>query len=142
TAGVTVEVQTRRVNAAADVQYTHGVGWGSALDSDVLSGVAHAGVKVAPGLSIDAGGIASRVRTDGFSGALPINDSYTSQVWSGYIGPSYTTKVSDLDLRASYRLAYARVDDDVELNVPGAVTNGAFVDSWSHSLAGSVGFAP
>ena len=142
TAGVTVEVQTQRLQASADMQYTHSFGWGSALDSDVLSGVANGSVKLARGLSLDAGGIASRIRTDGFSGAATVNNSYTSQIWAGYIGPSYTTRIGDFDVRGSYRLNYARVDDDVELNVPGAVQNGAFVDSWSHNLAGSVGFAP
>ncbi|WHO37607.1 hypothetical protein PMI04_013650 [Sphingobium sp. AP49] len=142
TAGVTVEVQTQRVDASANLQYTHSFGWGSALDSDVLSGVAQAGVKVTRGLTLQAGGIASRVRTDGYSGAATIGTEYTSQVWAGYIGPTYTTRLGDFDVRGAYRLGYARVDDDVELNAPGAVNNGGFSDSWSQSLNGSIGFAP
>ena len=130
TAGVTVEVQTRRLNAAADVQYMHSFGWGHATDSDVLSGIANAGYKLTPELTLQAGGIASRVRTDGYSGAAAIDNRFTSQIWGGYIGPSYATKVGDLDIKASYRLGYARVDDDVDVNAPGAaIANGSFAQS-------------
>ncbi|WP_313737767.1 hypothetical protein [Sphingobium yanoikuyae] len=143
TAGVTVEVQTRRLNAAADVQYMHSFGWGHATDSDVLSGIANAGYKLTPELTLQAGGIASRVRTDGYSGAAAIDNRYTSQIWGGYIGPSYATKVGDLDIKASYRLGYARVDDDVDVNAPdAAIANGSFAQSWTHDLNGSIGFSP
>lgn len=143
TAGVTAEVQNRRVEAAIDLQYNHSFGWGSrASDQDVLSGIANANIKVARGLSFQTGGLATRVRTDGLSGALAQRDTYTSQVWAAYAGPSYTTQIGDLNLNASYRLGYARVDDDVDLNNANAQPDGSFADSWTHSLLGSVGFSP
>lgn len=143
TAGITAEVRNRRVEATIDAQYNHSFGWGSqATDQDVISGIAHAQVNVARGLSIQTGGIASRVRTDGLSGASTLNNSYTSQVYAGYIGPSYTTRIGDLAVNASYRLGYSRVEDDVNVDLPGAVPIGSFADSWSHSLMGSVGFGP
>lgn len=76
TAGVTAQVQTRRVEAAVDLQYNHSFSWSNQIgDQDVLSGIANATVNVARGLSIHTGGLASRVRTDGLSGASTLNDS-------------------------------------------------------------------
>ncbi|MCI4588997.1 hypothetical protein MOK15_02605 [Sphingobium sp. BYY-5] len=143
TAGVTAEVRTRRVEAVVDAQYVHSFGWGSqATDQDVISGIASARVNLTRGLSLNAGGLATRVRTDGLSGAATLNNSFTSQVYAGYIGPSYTTQVGDFSVNGSYRLGYARVEDDTGADFPGALPSGSFADSWSHSLRGSVGFAP
>lgn len=143
TAGVTAEVHNRRVEAVIDAQYNHSFSWSSqAPDQDVLSGVISTRVNLARGLSLNAGGLATRVRTDGFSGAAALNNSYTSQVYAGYIGPSYTTQLGDFTVNASYQLGYARVEDDVDSDLAGAQPDGAFADSWSHSLRGSVGFAP
>lgn len=142
TAGITAEVQTRRVEAAADLQYNHSFGWGPATDQDVLSGIAHANVNVARGLSLQSGALASRVRTDGLSGATTQRDSYTSQVWSAYVGPSYTTQLGDFNVNASYRLGYARVDDSTSQNDVNGQSIGSFADSWTHSVLGSIGFHP
>lgn len=143
TAGVTAEVQNRRVEAAVDLQYNHSFGWSSqAVDQDVLSGFGHATINVARGLGIQAGGLATRVRTDGLSGASTQRDTYTSQVWSGYVGPSYTTQLGDFNVNAGYRLGYARVDDSVGQNSVQGQSGGSFADSWTHSLNGSVGFSP
>lgn len=143
TAGVTASVQTRRVEASADVQYNHSFGWGSqATDQDVLSGILNANVKLARGLSFSGGGLASRVRTDGIGGATVARDSYSSQVWAAYGGPSYTTQIGDISLNAGYQLGYARVDDATDRNAPGLPSGNAFADSWTHNLTGSIGFAP
>ncbi|NWK95577.1 hypothetical protein DM806_07815 [Sphingobium lactosutens] len=143
TAGVTAEVRNRRVEATIDAQYNHSFGWGSqATDQDVISGILSTRVNVARGLSLNAGGLATRVRTDGLSGATALNDSFTSQVYAGYVGPSYTTQLGDFTVNGSYRLGYARVEDDVNSDIPGALPSGSFADSWSHNLLGSVGFAP
>ncbi|RJG57247.1 hypothetical protein D0Z70_03290 [Sphingobium terrigena] len=139
TAGLTAEVQNRRVEAVIDLQYNHSFSWSKqAPDQDVLSGIASANVNLARGLSLHTGGMASRVRTDGLSGASTLNDSYTSQVYAGYIGPAYTTQIGDITVNGSYRLGYARVEDDTDSNL----ASGSFADSWTHSLTGSVGFAP
>jgi hypothetical protein len=142
-AGVTADIQTRRFEVVADVRYDHSFGWGrQATDSDVISGILQGQVNLARGLSLNAGALASRVRTDGFSGPVVRNDNLTSQLYSGYIGPSYATKVGDFDVAASYRLGYTRIDDDVTLAFPGAPSGGSFDQSWTHSVGASVGFAP
>ncbi|MET0372189.1 MAG: hypothetical protein ABW039_12535 [Sphingobium sp.] len=142
-AGLTAEIENSRVEASLDLEYNHSFSWDKdAPDQDVISGIGHASVHVAPGLSIVTGGIASRVRTDGHSGAATLGDSYTSQVYSGYVGPAYATKVGDVDVAASYRLGYARVEDDVSGSYPGAPAGGSFADSWTHSVTASVGVTP
>lgn len=143
TARVTAQVQSRRVEAVVDLQYNHSFGWNSQTpDQDAISGILSTQVNLARGLSLHAGALATRVRTDGLSGATPFNDSYNSQVYAGYIGPSYATQVGDINLNASYRLGYARVEDNTNADFPGALPIGAFADSWTHNLMGSVGFAP
>ena len=144
TAGVTAEVQSRRVEATIDVQYNHSFSWNDQIsDQDVLSGILTTRVNLARGLTLNAGGLATRVHTDGLSGGPVFNgDSYVSQVYAGYVGPSYTTQLGDFTLNGSYQLGYSRVDDSVGSNVTGGQPNGTFADSWSHNLMGSVGFAP
>ncbi|PJG49179.1 hypothetical protein CAF53_13830 [Sphingobium sp. LB126] len=143
TAGVTAGIQTRRMEASADLQYAHSFGWGGDLgDQDIISGIVSGRYSVARGLTLNAGGLATRVRTDGLSGASVRNDGYSSQVYAGYVGPSYTTRLGDLDLGASYRLGYARVEDDVNVDFPGAPRGSSFADSTTHDLMGSVGVGP
>jgi hypothetical protein len=144
TAGFTADIRSRRVEAAVDLQYNHSFGWGrQATDQDVISGIANANINLARGLSLQSGGLASRVRTDGLTGASPQRNSFTSQVWAGYVGPSYTTQVGDINLNASYRLGYTRVNDDADGDFVGAQQpSGSFADSFTHSLTGSVGFSP
>nr|WP_152639798.1 hypothetical protein [Sphingobium bisphenolivorans] len=140
TAGVTASVQTRRLEVGADVQYNHSFGWGEQLsDQDVISGIVAGRLAVAPGLALNAGAMATRVRTDGLSGAAVRNDDLTSQVYAAYFGPSYAGRVGDLNVNASYRLGYARVDDDVNV---GPFRGGGFAESWTHDLMGSVGVSP
>ena len=143
TAGVTASVQTRRLEAAADVQYAHSFGWGENLsDQDIISGIVSGQYALARGLTLNAGGLATRVRTDGFSGASVRNNGYSSQVYAGYVGPSYVTRLGDLDVSASYRLGYARVEDDVNVDFPGAPLGRGFAESTTHDLMGSVGVRP
>ena len=71
TAGLTAQLQTRRVEAVADVQYNHSFGWGrEASDQDVISGIVSGQYLVSHGLTLNAGALATRIRTDGLSGAV------------------------------------------------------------------------
>lgn len=143
TAGVTASIQTRRMEASADLQYAHSFGWGDQLsDQDIISGIVSGQYGLARGLTLNAGGLATRVRTDGLSGASVRNDGFSSQVYAGYVGPSYATRLGDLDIQASYRLGYARVEDDVNVDFPGAPRGSSFADSTTHDLTGSVGVRP
>ena len=143
TAGVTAQFQSRRVEAAIDVQYSHLFGWSDDFaDQDVISGIVSGRINVARGLAIDAGALGTRARTDGYSGASTFGSSATSQVYAGYVGPTYADKLGIFDVTAAYRLGYARVEDNLNRDFPGAQRGGSFDDSWSHMLTGSVGVGP
>lgn len=141
-AGVTANVRTRRMEVMADVQYNRSFSWGRESDQDVISGIVAGQYGVSRGLTLNAGALGARVRGDGFAGAATLNNSDSSQVYAAYIGPSYVTRAGDLDIQASYRLGYARVEDDVNAGFAGAPPDGAYTTGVTHDLTGSVGVAP
>lgn len=144
--GVDASLSRPRVEGTASLRYEHQFGWGSrAADSDIFSGLAAARYSVIPGtLSIEGAALATRVRTDGYSGAsgslLGAGDA-TTHVWALYAGPTLTTHVRDLSVTAAYRIGYSRIDDDPNITV-GGVPVGAFDESVYHVLTGSVGMNP
>lgn len=145
-AGVDATISTQRVEARADLRYEHQFGWGrNAEDQDIISGLATAGVKVARDVTLEAGALGTRVRVDGLNGANNSfgSDGYSSQVYSAYVGPTLATRVGELDVSASYRLGYTRVEDDATVTVPGgALALSSAGDSIYHSAALSVGMRP
>ncbi|SCW44428.1 uncharacterized protein, PEP-CTERM system associated [Sphingobium faniae] len=143
TAGVTAQFQSRRVEAVADVQYSHLFGWGGDFaDQDIISGIVSGRINLARGLAFDAGALGTRARTDGYSGASSFGGGYSSQVYAAYAGPSYADRLGIFDVTAAYRLGYARVEENSGYDFPGAQDGRSFDDSWSHMLTGSVGVAP
>ncbi|HEX7852057.1 MAG TPA: hypothetical protein VF485_20160, partial [Sphingomonas sp.] len=71
-AGVDASVETRRVSVNLSARYEHQFAWDkNSGDADVVTGLANAQVRVARGLSLDAGGIATRSRND-IRGAAPV----------------------------------------------------------------------
>src|SRR3546814_8866470 len=80
---------------------------------DVHQGLARAAVKVGQALTIEGGALATRARSDirgsaaGFDG--PQIDNVT-QVYAFYVGPSFATRAGPVDLTASYRLGYVKVE--------------------------------
>ena len=71
-AGVDASVETRRVSVNLSARYEHQFAWDkNSGDADVVTGLANAQVRVTRGLSLDAGGIATRSRND-IRGAAPV----------------------------------------------------------------------
>lgn len=144
--GLDASATGARAEGTVSLRYEHQFGWGSrAADSDIVSGLAAARYSVIPGaLSVEGGALATRVRTDGYSGAsgslLGAGDA-TTHVWALYAGPTLTTHVRDLSVNAAYRIGYTRIDDDPNLTV-GGIPIGAFDESVYHVLTGSVGMSP
>lgn len=144
--GVDASVSGARAEGTVSLRYEHQFGWGlRAADSDILSGLAAARYSLIPGtLSIESGALATRIRTDGYSGAsgslLGTGDA-TTHVWALYAGPTLTTHVRDLSVTAAYRIGYTRIDDDPNITF-GGVPVGAFDESVYHVLTGSVGMKP
>ncbi|MBB6122752.1 hypothetical protein [Sphingobium subterraneum] len=142
-AGVSANIATRRAEAQIDVQYEHQFGWNRATpDQDVLSGIASARYSLIPDkLSIEGGALATRARTDGFNlGNGASAGSSTTQVYSAYVGPTFTSRIGEFSVNAAYRLGYARVEDDVNFAGPSGL--GAFSDSVFQSATASIGMQP
>lgn len=145
--GVDAAAAGPRAEVQASIRYEHQFGWGShAPDSDIISGLASARYSIVPDtLSLEGGALATRVRTDGFSGAggsLITAGDATTHVYSLYAGPTLTTHVGDVSVNAAYRIGYSRVEDDVNLAVGGVPVLGIFDESVYHSVTGSVGMQP
>ncbi len=145
--GVDTSIQTRRAEAQMNVRYERVIGYdGSVPDQDNVSGIARGSVKIARGLSLEAGGIATRSRIDSRGTAantfFPTTDNVT-QVYSVYTGPTYSGRVGALDVNASYRAGYTKVDSEDTGPLPaGQRPISTFDESVSHSAAVSVGMQP
>ncbi len=145
--GVDGAVTSRRTEAQVSLRYEHQFGWNSSTpDQDILSGIARARYQIVPGaLSIEGGGIATRVRTDGLysaTGSLANAGDATSEIYSFFVGPTFNKQIGDLSVGAAYRFGYTRVEDDVSFTTPGTVRLGAYDDSYFHSFSASVGQKP
>lgn len=139
-AGVDGQMVTRRVAASFGYRYERRIGInGDVPDEDVHSGIAQVHAQVIPGaVSFDAGGLATR--TGGTGRAVGVDDLDSgAQFYSAYAGPTLSTRVGPVAVKAAYRLGYVNVDDDSLAG--GASPEGDF-DSTIHLATASVGMAP
>ena len=147
-AGIETSIQTRQAEAQVNLRYERRFFYQDDIgDDDILSGLARASVQIVPNtLAIEAGGIATRSRVD-LRGEAPTNtvgniDNVT-QVYSIYAGPSLSTNIGALDVNASYRVGYTKVEsEDTGILPPGQLPIDIFDDSVSHSASASVGMQP
>lgn len=144
-AGVDVGVDTRRVSVNIAARYEHQFTYDSqSSDSDIVTGLANARFRVARGLSIDAGGIATRTRND-IRGSAPSffgNDNRNvSSVYSAYVGPSFATGRGPIFVNGGYRFAYTKVTEPGPTGVaPGSPRLDYYDDSRIHLATLSTGF--
>jgi len=133
-------------SAAFSVRYERRFGWGKADDHDFVSGIGRGNIAVAPGVQIEAGGLAMRMRVHDNGGPvlsqLGANDT-VAQVYSVYGGPVVQTQAGDLGVSASYRLGYSRMDrPDANLVTPTGPVTDIFDESITHSAEARAGFKP
>ena len=147
-AGVNASIDTRNASATVDYRYQHLFGWGRGTDDqDIHTGLARGRIGLIPDLvTLEGGALATRSRTD-IRGAAPqllIGDqSNLSQVYGLYVGPTLATHAGDLDIAASYRFGYVRVDDATDLRLAaGQPRLDAYSSSTNHTLTASVGARP
>lgn len=144
-AGVDVGVDTRRVSVNIAARYEHQFTYDSrSSDSDIVTGLANAQLRIARGLSIEAGGIATRTRND-IRGAAPVffgnDDRNVSSVYSAYVGPSIATGRGPIFLNGSYRFGYTKVTEPGPTGVaPGSPRLDYYDDSKIHMATASTGF--
>lgn len=147
-AGVDAAVSGRHSTASASLRYAREIGYGNAVDSDTMSGIARASVGlVRRGITLEAGGLASRTSVDerGFNpiGQIGGNENATSQIYSVYAGPSIQTRSGRAEISGAYRLGYTRVESpDGIVTAPGQQPVDFFDASTTHNAALRIGVAP
>jgi hypothetical protein len=146
-AGVDVSVTGPRAQAQVNYRYEHRFGWGkNQQDEDIHSGLARASYAVVPNLlSIDAGALATRTRSDIRGDAPSIltgNSDNITQVYSVYGGPTLSTRAGPVEVNAAYRLAYTAVKDNDFIPAAGQPSLGGYDDSIAHLATVSAGMAP
>lgn len=145
TVGVDARLRNRSTEIQANLAYQHQFTWtGDTSDSDVVSGLARARTTVGRDLHLEAGGLATRVRTDGFTGANGglATPGSRSHVYSAYAGPTYAGRIGNVDVNAAYRLGYNRIDGGFDTALSGAPGLDSFDESVTHYATASVGVQP
>ncbi len=138
---------TGRNNAlSASVRYQKQIGWGRATNGDVISGVARGYTTIAPGLTVEAGALATQTSVDNdgaaLSGGLVPAKSRTN-IYSVYGGPSFKTRAGDVDFSADYRAGYTKVDQpNSYVATPGAAATDIFDHSVTQVADLEAGVAP
>lgn len=144
-AGIDASIQTQRVELQLSYKYEHRFAWDDALaDDSVHSGIARGAIRLAPGLSLEGGAIATRARTDirgAVAGNTVGNQRNVSQIYSGYLGPTLVTKIGDVTTNAAYRFGYTKAEASNTLTgVPGGQARlDAYDDARSHMATVSAG---
>ena len=146
-AGVDATVQGRNNGGSVSIRYEYNIGYGDAVDSDTISGVARGYASVVPQvLTVEAGALAARTRVDGNGGATLnplIDEDSESNIYSVYAGPTLATRAGDVDINAAYRIGYTRVDSpDALVLAPGAEPVDIFDDSLVQTASARVGTRP
>lgn len=111
--GVDAIVQSQRVQVQASYRYERRIGYDARLaDTDIHTGLAQVAVQVAKPLTIEAGGLATRTRSDirgAAPGILQGNVSNISQLYAVYAGPTFGSHIGNLGISGGYRYGYTKV---------------------------------
>lgn len=145
--GVDTSIYTRRIRGQLSARYERQISWQDGeSDQDYISALANVSGIIAPGLTWEAGGIATRTRIDA-AGSVPNNfvgiTENVSRVYSAYTGPTLATNIGEMNVSAGYRFGYTRVEsaDNGAVN-PGLNPVDIFDDSMNHAASLSFGMQP
>jgi hypothetical protein len=149
-AGVDVSAAGHYSAASASVRYERHFGEsGGVRDSDTISGIARASLALVPrAVTIEAGGLAARDSIDShggtFGGAFANAAGRTSEIYSGYIGPSVETQAGDLQVEGHYRFGYTKVTEpgSVVVGTTGVTPVDLADESTTHNAQARIGFRP
>jgi hypothetical protein len=122
-AGVDARTSTRTVDAQVSYRYERRIAWEDDIgDEDVHTGLAAVRAELVPNtLTMNAGALATRARADGrgpIFGFGNVDSVNQVDVYSVYAGPDYSSSHGPLDVAASYRLGYVKVDDHSLAGLP------------------------
>lgn len=149
--GADATIQKKRVQAQISYRYERRFETSGNLSaSDVHSGLAAARYNVNRNVTLEAGALATRARTD-FDNDVPglafADSSNLSQVYATYGGATLNGRSGPVTLNASYRLGYVAVDTNDDRVFFGGPTASArrldrYNDSISQQLTASAGMSP
>ncbi|WP_338045382.1 preprotein translocase subunit YajC [Novosphingobium kaempferiae] len=146
-AGIDASIQGRNNGASASVRYQRQFGWGKrAGDGDAISGLVRGYATVVPGVTVEAGALASQVNVENGGAALAagtLSGNGKTTVYSAYAGPSVATRAGDLAIAGNYRFGYTKVDQSNSARdaQTGAAAD-VFDESTVHMADIQAGFAP
>ncbi|MEL7518657.1 MAG: preprotein translocase subunit YajC [Pseudomonadota bacterium] len=113
-AGVDTTIQGRNSVASVSVRYERNIGYGDAVDTDAISGVARGSLAIVPrAVTFEAGALASRARIDGGGGVSSnplVAEDQTSDIYSLYAGPTIATRAGAVDIKGSAFVGYNRIE--------------------------------
>ncbi len=143
-AGIDASVQTRRTQVQVSYRYERRFSYQKKVgDDDIHSGLARVQISLAPGVSLEGGAIATRVRSDirgAAPGNLAGNVDNISQVYSAYVGPTFASHVGPVGVQANYRFGYTKAEAPGTTGVAaGSPKLDAFDQSTSHVVNVSAG---
>ncbi len=146
-AGIDAAITGPRAEAQVSYRYERRIGWNEDLgDQDIHSGLARAAVRLAPGLSLEAGGLATRTRSDirgAAPGLLTGDADNISQLYTVYAGPSILRQKGALTVGADYRIGYTKVETPTfGVVAPGVPRLDYYDDSLNHLAAARASLAP
>jgi uncharacterized protein (PEP-CTERM system associated) len=146
-AGVDILFDGRSLQGQIDYQYNHYFSWSKHYqDTDLHQGLARLDYQIAPGLTLDGSGIATRTRGSlnrASPGLLNGDFDNTNQVYGVSVGPTYAGHLGDFDVNADYRFGWAKSTDGtgIDLGPGSAVLSNNFTDT-SHTAGASIGQRP
>ncbi len=136
-AGIDTNIQGRNSGFSVSLRYERNIGYGDQVDSDAVSGIARGSLAIIPqALALEAGALASRTRIDnggGVSSNPLVAEDLTSQIYSVYAGPSLATRAGNVDLTATARVGYNRLETDNALQGEDGTALDAFDESVTYS---------
>ncbi len=142
-AGVDANVQGRNSAASVSLRYERNIGYGDAIDTDTISGVARGSLAIVPNsVTLEAGALASRTRIDGGGGVSNnplIAQNAAGQIYSVYAGPSIATASGDIDIAANARIGYNRVEAGEAVVNPAGNAVDIFDDSVVYAANARIG---
>ncbi len=146
-AGVDAAIETQRVSGQISYRYERRFAWDDDVgDNDIHSGLARVNAKLTKALSFEAGGIATRTRSDirgAAPGLLVGNIDNVSQVYAVYGGPTLTTNAGPVAFNANYRLGYTKVETPTFADTSvGAQRLDYYDDSIGHTVNANASIAP
>jgi hypothetical protein len=146
-AGIDVAASSARINGQLSYRYERRIAWDDKVgDDDIHTGLARVSAQVARGLTLEAGGIATRTRSDirgAAPGVLVGNVDNVSQVYAVYAGPSYATYTGPVAVVASYQAGYTKVESPSFTAVPAGQPRLDYYDDSFGQVAGlSLGVQP